>query len=82
MKYAMADGRGVGQDYTPDCSMNLQIQQKYNVQGNDIHEYRKFLQQHATHLMKDFASNAGVDTCVLCPVCAASLKYKPTGNTQ
>jgi hypothetical protein len=76
MKYAMADGRMTS--YEPNCSLNLRVQQKYNIKGDNIHDYRKFLQQNANQIIKDFDDNTGA--CKLCPVCQSSLTYKPTGN--
>jgi len=73
MKFAMADGRMTS--YEPNCSLNLRIQQKYNIKGDNIHDFRKFLQQNADQIIKDFANNTG--ECKLCPACGMALKYKP-----
>jgi len=75
MKYTMADGR-IFTSYLTNCQLNSALQQKYG--KNDIHAYRQFLQNNAEQVMKD--TRVGTDDCKFCPVCEASLSYRPMGD--
>ena len=75
MKFAMEDGR-VYTSYQPSCSLNYDIQKKYNIENNS-HEYRYYLQRNAEKLIGDFRTKGD---CVLCPICKASLSYKPKSS--
>ena len=77
MKFVMSDGRSVGTSYTPNCSLNATLQQKYGTA--DIHAFRYFLQQNGEQVMKDLQP-IDESKCKSCPVCSASLSYKPTGS--
>ena len=71
----MADGR-IFTSYLTNCQLNSALQQKYG--KKDIHAYRQFLQQNAEQVMKD--TQIGTDDCKFCPVCEASLAYRPKGD--
>ena len=71
----MSDGR-VFTSYLTNCQLDAALQKKYGV--NDIHAYRQFLQQNAEKVMKD--TQIYTDDCKLCPVCEASLAYRPQGD--
>jgi len=73
-KYIMSDGRAFT-DYNPSCSLNNNLQKKYNVK--DSHEFRQYLQHNAEQVMKDLANCDPKDQCALCPVCKQALEYKP-----
>lgn len=75
MKYTMSDARAFT-DYRPSCDINKQLQQTYGTV--DIHAYRHFLQTNAEKVMADTRIEAG--KCTKCPICEASLKYKPSGD--
>ena len=75
MKYTMADGR-VFTSYLPNCELNAALQKQYGT--NNVHAYRYFLQQNAEKVMVD--TKIGTDDCKLCPVCEASLAYRPKGD--
>lgn len=75
MKYTMADGR-VFTSYLTNCQLNASLQKKYG--STDVHAYRYYLQQNADQVMKD--TRIGTDDCKFCPVCEASLAYRPTGD--
>ena len=75
MKYTMADGR-VFTSYLPNCDLNYALQKNYGT--SNLHSYRYFLQQNAEKVMKD--TRIGTDDCKLCPVCEASLAYRPKGD--
>lgn len=79
MKFVMSDGRSVGTSYTPNCSLNAILQEKYKT--TDSHAFRYFLQQNAEQVMKDLQP-ADESKCKSCPVCMASLSYKPLGNVE
>lgn len=72
MKYTMSDAR-VFTSYLPNCELNAVLQKQYGTK--DIHAYRYFLQQNADKVMKD--TRIGTDECKFCPVCEASLSYRP-----
>jgi hypothetical protein len=72
MKYTMSDAR-VFTSYLPNCELNSVLQKQYNTK--DLHAYRYFLQQNADKVMKD--TRIGTDECKFCPVCEASLSYRP-----
>lgn len=74
MKFVMADGRGTGTHFEPDCQMNHNLQEKFGV--TDTHEYRQFLQQNAEKIMKENAVPT-VEDHKNCPVCNDALNYKP-----
>lgn len=76
MKFVMSDGRGVGQHYEPNCSLNASLQAKYTPNSND-HDFRLYLQRNAEQIIKDLTPS---NDAKLCPVCQASLEYKPKGN--
>jgi hypothetical protein len=75
MKYTMSDGR-VFTSYLPNCELNRALQQNYGT--NDVHSYRYYLQQNAEKVMQD--TKIGTDDCKFCPVCEASLAYRPKGD--
>jgi hypothetical protein len=75
MKYTMSDGR-VFTSYLPNCDLNSVLQKQYGTK--DVHAYRYFLQQNADKVMKD--TRIGTDECKFCPVCEASLSYRPNGD--
>ena len=75
MKYTMSDGR-IFTSYLPNCELNLNLQKTYGI--NDLHKYRYHLQQNAEKIMEDTRINT--NNCKLCPVCEASLEYKPKGD--
>jgi len=77
MKFVDASGRGVGEFYSPNCSLNASLQQKYNT--SDSHAFRYFLQQNAEKVMKDLQPNED-SKCKTCPVCQSSIEYKPLGK--
>ena len=79
MKFVDASARNVGQFWQPNCSLNITLQQKYNTP--DGHDYRYYLQQNAEQIMQDLRP-VQTDDCKKCPICMASLSYKPTGNIQ
>ena len=79
MKFADASGRGVGESYIPSCQLNAVLQKKYGT--TDTHAFRYYLQQNGEQVMKDLQL-ADESTCKTCPVCAASLSYKPSGNLE
>jgi hypothetical protein len=72
MKYTMSDAR-VFTSYLPNCELNAVLQKQYGTK--DAHAYRYFLQQNADKVMKD--TRIGTDECKFCPVCEASLSYRP-----
>lgn len=77
-KFAMSDARAFT-NYSPNCSLNQVLQQKYNV--NNSHEYRYFLQQNAEKVMSDLLAECSEGKeCVQCPVCKEALEYKPKGE--
>jgi hypothetical protein len=78
MKFVMSDSR-VFTSYAPNCSLNAILQQKYGT--DDIHAFRYFLQQNGEQVMKDLQP-ADESKCKSCPVCAASISYKPLGNVE
>lgn len=71
----MADGR-IFTNYQANCQINQDLQKMYGTA--DIHAYRHYLQTNAEKIMADTAT--GAKTCTMCPVCEASLSYKPSGN--
>jgi hypothetical protein len=73
-KFVSEDGRQFT-DYSPSCSLNQFLQQKYNVTNS--HEYRYFLQRHAEQVMKDMANCDPKSDCSFCPVCEKTLEWKP-----
>ena len=75
MKYVMSDAR-VFTSYLPNCELNAVLQKQYG--AKDLHAYRYFLQQNADKVMKD--TSIGTDDCKFCPVCEASLSYRPKGD--
>jgi hypothetical protein len=75
MKYTMSDGR-VFTSYLPNCDLNNTLQKQYGTP--DIHSYRKYLQLNAEKVMND--TRIGTDECKFCPVCEASLSYRPEGD--
>lgn len=75
MKYTMSDGR-VFTSYLPNCDLNNTLQQQYGTP--DIHSYRKYLQLNTEKVMND--TRIGTDECKFCPVCEASLSYRPQGD--
>lgn len=70
-KFVMSDARAFT-DYNPNCDLNNIIQKKYKV---DNANYRSFLQQNAKKLIAE--SFKQDEPCTLCPVCKASVEYKP-----
>ena len=72
-KFVMSDAR-VFTDYNPNCDLNNTIQKKYKV---DPVDYRGFLQANAEKLMKESLKNSDEKPCISCPVCKASVEYKP-----
>ena len=72
-KFVSEDGRQFT-DYTPSCSLNASLQEKYKVSNS--HEYRYYLQHNAEQIMKDLA-NCKDETSKACPVC--KIELKPTG---
>lgn len=76
MKFAMSDAR-IFTNYSPNCSLNNTLQQNYG--ATDTRAYRYYLQQNAEQVMKDLQP-VNESTCKSCPVCSASLSYKPLGN--
>ncbi len=68
----MSDAR-VFTSYLPNCELNAVLQKQYGTK--DAHAYRYFLQQNADKVMKD--TRIGTDECKFCPVCEASLSYRP-----
>lgn len=77
MKFVDASGRGIGESYIPNCSLNALIQDKYAPNSNE-HQFRYALQRNAEKIMKDLSA---VDKeFKLCPVCKKALEYKPMGN--
>jgi len=79
MKFVDASGRGIGESYIPSCSLNAILQQKYGTV--DTHAFRYFLQQNGEQVMKDLQP-VDEQSCKSCPVCRASLSYKPSGNVE
>jgi hypothetical protein len=73
-KYTMSDGRAFT-DYHASCTLNQSIQNKYQLTNS--HDYRYFLQKNGEQLQKDLAVCEPEKECTICPVCAASLEYKP-----
>ena len=73
MKFAMEDAR-VYTDWRPSCTVNYELQKKYNVENNS-HEYRYYLQRNAKKIIKDLQAQPG--ECILCPVCQNAVKYRP-----
>ena len=71
----MSDGR-VFTSYLPNCDLNNTLQIQYGTP--DIHAYRKYLQLNAEKVMND--TRIGTDECKFCPVCEASLSYRPKGD--
>jgi len=78
MKFADASGR-IFTDYSPNCSLNAVLQQKYKT--NDSHAFRYFLQQNAEQVMKDLQP-VNESKCKSCPVCQSAISYKPLGNVE
>ena len=77
----MADGRGVGQSYIPDCQLNYNLQEKYSVM--DTNDYRYFLQHNFEKVKKDLGVTGNADLCKKCPVCQAALVWLPkNGHTS
>ena len=75
MKYTMSDGR-VFTSYLPNCDLNYALQKQYGTKN--LHAYRYYLQQNAEKVMSD--TRIGTDDCKFCPVCEASLAYRPKGD--
>lgn len=76
MKYTMSDSR-VFTSFLPNCELNTILQTKYKT--SDIHAFRYYLQHNAQQVMND--TRIGVSGCTkTCPVCEASLSYKPSGQ--
>jgi len=71
----MSDGRAFT-SYAPNCDLNVALQRQYNTPN--LHAYRHYLQQNAEKVMSD--TRIGTDDCKLCPVCEASLAYRPQGD--
>ena len=78
MKFVDASGR-IFKDYSPNCSLNAILQQKYGT--TNIHAFRYYLQQNAEQVMKDLQP-ADESKCKTCPVCAQAISYKPLGNIE
>lgn len=74
MKFTMSDGRGVGQFWGPNCSLNATLQEKYAPNSSE-HDYRLYLQRNAEKIMQDLAPSTDTK---LCPICQESLNYKPS----
>ena len=72
----MQDAR-IFTDYSPNCQLNTSLQQKYKT--TDLHAFRSYLQQNAEQVMKDLQP-VDETNCKNCPVCMASLSYKPMGD--
>lgn len=79
MKFVDASGRGIGESYMTNCSLNAILQQKYKT--TDSHAFRYFLQQNAEQVMKDLQP-ADESKCKSCPVCSRAISYKPLGNVE
>lgn len=75
MKYTMSDGRAFT-SFLPNCELNSVLQKQYGTK--DAHAYRYYLQQNAEKVMKD--TSIGTDECKFCPVCEASLSYRPNAD--
>ena len=81
MIFKMQDGRQYT-DYTPSCSLNAFLQNKYKTSNS--HEYRYYLQHNADNIHNDFMSCAinNVNNTVVCPVCSQAVTWKPQANGQ
>lgn len=70
-------------DYKPNCQMHINLQKQY-APNSTQDDFRSYLQHNAEQIMKDQAKNMeefGADCSKkTCPVCVASLDYKPKGN--
>lgn len=70
MKFVDASGRGIGESYMTNCSLNAILQQKYGT--TNIHAFRYYLQQNAEQVMKDIQP-ADESKCKTCPICLKQL---------
>jgi hypothetical protein len=70
----MSDGRAFT-NFLPNCQINQDLQRIYGTTG--LNEYRHYLQTNAEKVMRDTMIKAG--ECASCPICKASLEYKPKG---
>lgn len=69
--------------YQPSCEMYMNLQKQY-APNSTQNDFRYYLQANADQIMKDQAKlieEFGAD-CLkkTCPICSASLDYKPKGN--
>lgn len=74
MKFTMSDGRGVGQYWGTNCTLNAALKEKYMPKSSE-HDYRLYLQRNAEKIMQDLTPSTHNK---LCPVCQESLDYKPS----
>jgi hypothetical protein len=72
MKFTMSDSRAFT-NWGPNCSLNADLQAKY-IPNSSEHDFRLYLQRNAEKIMKDLAPS---NDAKFCPVCQASLDYKP-----
>ena len=84
MRFVMSDKRAFT-SYNANCEMYNNLQKQY-APNSTQDDFRSYLQTNAEKIMKEQAKlmeEFGADCSKKsCPICHASLDYKPKGNIQ